>query len=216
MATRLYYEEAGQGTPVVFVHEYAGDYRTWEPQMRHFCAFASLHHLQPARLSAVRRAERRRKIYGQDISRDDVVARDGRAQDRQSAYRRPFDGRLDRAACRHPLSGALHFGRRRRLRLGLESRSESCRGDARARRAETGKMFAARGDGGRCRARLCRRRRCARRRRTRIRAAMPNSRSMLSEHSAVGHALTMLKPAAQAPDAVGHGRGVEEFRRRCW
>jgi len=34
--TRLYYEEAGQGTPVVFVHEYAADYRTWEPQMRRF------------------------------------------------------------------------------------------------------------------------------------------------------------------------------------
>ena len=34
--TRLYYEEAGHGTPVIFVHEYAGDYRTWEPQMRHF------------------------------------------------------------------------------------------------------------------------------------------------------------------------------------
>ena len=36
--TRLYYEEAGSGTPVVFVHEYAGDYRTWEPQMRLFLA----------------------------------------------------------------------------------------------------------------------------------------------------------------------------------
>ena len=34
--TRLYYEEAGTGTPVVFVHEFAGDYRTWEPQMRYF------------------------------------------------------------------------------------------------------------------------------------------------------------------------------------
>jgi pimeloyl-ACP methyl ester carboxylesterase len=34
--TRLYYEAAGQGTPVVFVHEYAADYRTWEPQMRRF------------------------------------------------------------------------------------------------------------------------------------------------------------------------------------
>ena len=34
--TRLYYEEAGQGAPVVFVHEYAADYRTWEPQMRRF------------------------------------------------------------------------------------------------------------------------------------------------------------------------------------
>jgi pimeloyl-ACP methyl ester carboxylesterase len=32
----LYYEEAGTGTPVVFVHEFAGDYRSWEPQMRYF------------------------------------------------------------------------------------------------------------------------------------------------------------------------------------
>ncbi len=33
---RLYYEETGGGTPVIFVHEYAGDHRAWEPQMRHF------------------------------------------------------------------------------------------------------------------------------------------------------------------------------------
>lgn len=33
---RLYYEETGSGTPVVFVHEFAGDYRSWEPQLRHF------------------------------------------------------------------------------------------------------------------------------------------------------------------------------------
>jgi pimeloyl-ACP methyl ester carboxylesterase len=32
----LYYEEAGAGTPVIFVHEFAGDIRSWEPQMRHF------------------------------------------------------------------------------------------------------------------------------------------------------------------------------------
>jgi pimeloyl-ACP methyl ester carboxylesterase len=33
---RLYYEEAGTGDPIVFVHEFGGDYRSWEPQMRFF------------------------------------------------------------------------------------------------------------------------------------------------------------------------------------
>jgi pimeloyl-ACP methyl ester carboxylesterase len=33
---KLYYEESGAGTPVVFVHEFAGDHRSWEPQRRHF------------------------------------------------------------------------------------------------------------------------------------------------------------------------------------
>jgi pimeloyl-ACP methyl ester carboxylesterase len=33
---RLYYEEAGDGTPMVFVHEFAGDHRSFEPQMRYF------------------------------------------------------------------------------------------------------------------------------------------------------------------------------------
>ena len=32
----LYYEEVGSGTPIVFVHEFAGDLRSWEPQMRYF------------------------------------------------------------------------------------------------------------------------------------------------------------------------------------
>jgi pimeloyl-ACP methyl ester carboxylesterase len=31
---KLYYEETGSGTPVLFVHEFAGDYRSWEPQVR--------------------------------------------------------------------------------------------------------------------------------------------------------------------------------------
>ena len=32
----LHYEEAGSGTPIVFVHEFGGSYRSWEPQMRYF------------------------------------------------------------------------------------------------------------------------------------------------------------------------------------
>src|ERR1700745_479762 len=31
---RLYVEETGQGLPVLFVHEFAGDHRSWEPQVR--------------------------------------------------------------------------------------------------------------------------------------------------------------------------------------
>ena len=41
----LYYEEAGTGTPVIFVHEFAGDYRTWEPQIAALFPRPSLRHL---------------------------------------------------------------------------------------------------------------------------------------------------------------------------
>src|SRR6266436_1018292 len=34
--TRLYYEEAGTGSPILFLHEFAADYASWEPQMRYF------------------------------------------------------------------------------------------------------------------------------------------------------------------------------------
>jgi 3-oxoadipate enol-lactonase len=33
---RLYFEEAGSGTPIVFLHEFAADHTNWEPQMRYF------------------------------------------------------------------------------------------------------------------------------------------------------------------------------------
>jgi pimeloyl-ACP methyl ester carboxylesterase len=71
--TNLYYEEAGIGTPVVFVHEFAGDYRTWEPQMRHFarshrCVTYSQRGYPP---SDVPDDPAR---YGQDIARSDVIA----------------------------------------------------------------------------------------------------------------------------------------------
>jgi pimeloyl-ACP methyl ester carboxylesterase len=34
---RLYYEETGSGAAVVFVHEFAGDHRSWESQVRYLC-----------------------------------------------------------------------------------------------------------------------------------------------------------------------------------
>lgn len=36
---KLYYEETGSGDPLVFVHEFAGDFRSWEPQVRHFSRY---------------------------------------------------------------------------------------------------------------------------------------------------------------------------------
>jgi pimeloyl-ACP methyl ester carboxylesterase len=71
--TKLYYEEVGSGTPIVFVHEFAGDYRTWEPQLRHFarghrCVSFSARGYPP---SEVPNDPAR---YGQDVARGDVVA----------------------------------------------------------------------------------------------------------------------------------------------
>jgi pimeloyl-ACP methyl ester carboxylesterase len=33
---KIWFEETGSGTPVLFAHEFAGDSRSWEPQVRHF------------------------------------------------------------------------------------------------------------------------------------------------------------------------------------
>ena len=70
---RLYYEECGVGTPVVFVHEYAGDHRSWEPQVRHLCrqyrcVTFSARGYPPSDvpMDGAR--------YSQDIARDDVRA----------------------------------------------------------------------------------------------------------------------------------------------
>lgn len=32
----LHVEQTGEGTPILFVHEFAGDHRSWEPQVRYF------------------------------------------------------------------------------------------------------------------------------------------------------------------------------------
>jgi pimeloyl-ACP methyl ester carboxylesterase len=71
--TRLYLEEVGAGTPVVFVHEYAGDYRSWEPQMRflcrqHRCVTYSQRGYSPSDVPSDP------SRYSQDIACDDVLA----------------------------------------------------------------------------------------------------------------------------------------------
>lgn len=69
----LYYEEAGSGTPIVFIHEYAGDWRTWEPQMRFFsrahrCVTYSQRGYPPSDVPTDP------SKYGQNLAVDDVIA----------------------------------------------------------------------------------------------------------------------------------------------
>ncbi len=69
----LYYEETGRGTPIVFVHEFAGDCRSWEPQVRHFsrryrCITYNARGYPPSEVPAD--VER----YSQARARDDVRA----------------------------------------------------------------------------------------------------------------------------------------------
>ena len=33
---KLYFEENGQGYPIIFVHEFESDFREWEAQVRYF------------------------------------------------------------------------------------------------------------------------------------------------------------------------------------
>jgi len=70
---KLHYEEAGRGTPVVFVHEFAGDLRSWEPQFAHFsrryrCIAYNARGYLPS--DVPEDFER----YSQDRARDDVRA----------------------------------------------------------------------------------------------------------------------------------------------
>ena len=71
--TRLYFEETGSGTPVIFVHEFAGDHRSWEPQLRFFsryfrCVAYNGRGFPP---SDVPEDGNR---YSQEHARDDVIA----------------------------------------------------------------------------------------------------------------------------------------------
>src|ERR1700677_2379686 len=71
--TKLYYEDAGTGSAVIFVHEFAGDYRTWEPQMR---AFSRSHRCvtSSARASPPSEVPSDPARCGQEIARTDIVA----------------------------------------------------------------------------------------------------------------------------------------------
>jgi pimeloyl-ACP methyl ester carboxylesterase len=193
--TRLFYEEAGEGSPIVFVHEYAGDWRTWEPQMRFFsrshrCVTYSQRGYPPSDVP------NDGAKYSQDIFRDDVIA----LMDALKIGKAHVVGHSMGA------STALHVGIHYPTRC-LSVTAAGCGygsspdpkvvEEARAASRETGKMFAAEtmavaaaryGDGP-------------------TRQAHKNKDprgyaefvKMLTEHSAQGHALTMLNLQAKRP-----------------
>ena len=138
--TRLYYEEVGKGTVVLFIHEFAGDYRTWEPQLRHFarshrCITFSQRGYPP---SDVPDDPAR---YSQDIARDDIAALlDGLGIEKAHIVGHSMGGYT-----------ALHFGIQAPQRCisvvaagcGWGSLPDAERSQAmKLQAAETGKMFA--------------------------------------------------------------------------
>src|SRR5258708_15817939 len=70
---KLYYEAGGSGFPVVFVHEFAGDYRSWESQVRYFarCYRCITYNARGYPPSDVPADDER---YSQDRARDDIRA----------------------------------------------------------------------------------------------------------------------------------------------
>ena len=111
---RLYFEEAGSGTPIIFLHEFAADHANWEPQMRYFsrghrCIAYSARGYTPSEVP------RRRKSTPTGISiptrsRCSIISKSPRR------IRRPVDGRLFVAAGRPQRAGAravADAGRRR-------------------------------------------------------------------------------------------------------
>jgi pimeloyl-ACP methyl ester carboxylesterase len=192
---RLYYEEAGAGTPVVFVHEYAGDWRSFEPQMRHFsrahrCIAYSQRGYPP---SDVPEESAR---YGQDIARDDVLAlMDALAIDKahivghsMGAYTALHVGIAQPARCLSVVAAGCGWG----------STPDAGKREAmKALAAETGRMFAAEGIAAAA----------AKYADAAMRQAQKNKdprghaefARMLAEHSALGHAQTMFNLQLKRP-----------------
>jgi pimeloyl-ACP methyl ester carboxylesterase len=192
---RLYYEEAGRGSAIVFVHEYAGDYRSWEAQMRHFsrshrCVSYSQRGYPP---SDVPEQPAR---YGQTIARDDVIAlMDALEIDKahvvghsMGAYTALHVGINAPARCMSVVAAGCGWG---------STPDAAKREEMKALAAETGKMFAEEGIAAAS----------AKYADAPMRQALKNKdprgyaefARMLAEHSALGHAQTMFNLQLKRP-----------------
>ena len=193
--TKLFVDEIGAGTPVVFIHEYAGDYRSWEPQLRYFsrqhrCVTYSQRGYPPSDVPSDGAR------YSQEIARDDAIA----VMDALAIEKAHVVG--------HSMGGytALHVGIRYPHRClsvtaagcGWGSSPDAAHRDAmKALAAETGKMFANEGIAAAS----------AKYADAPMRQAFKHKdprgwaefARMLAEHSAEGHAHTMLNLQVKRP-----------------
>ena len=69
----IYFEETGQGIPILFLHEYSGDHRSWTDQVRYFsrgyrCISMAARGYPPSDVPATDAA------YSQDIANRDAIA----------------------------------------------------------------------------------------------------------------------------------------------
>ncbi len=193
--TRLYYEEVGAGSAVIFVHEFAGDYRTWEPQLRHFarshrCITFSQRGYPPSDVPEDP------AHYSQEIARDDVIALlNGLGIDKAHIVGHSMGGYT-----------ALHVGIRAPQRcisvvaagVGWGSLPDTQHAEAmKLQAAETGRMFAEEGI----------KSAAAKYADAPMRQAHKNKdprgwsefAHMLSEHSALGHSNTMFGVQLKRP-----------------
>ena len=205
--TRLYYEEAGSGSSMIFVHEYAGDYRTWEMQMRFFsrahrCITYSQRGYPPSDIPSDGAR------YSQDIARDDVLAvMDALKVDKahvvghsMGAYTALHVGIHAPARCISVVAAGCGWG---------SSPDAKRREDMKALAAEIGKMFAAEGIASAA----------AKYADAPMRQAQKNKdprgyaefARMLAEHSAEGHAQTMFNLQLKRPTLWEMERDLKKF-----
>ena len=128
---RLYYEAAGKGVPIVFVHEFSGDLRSWEAQMRHFsrryrCVAFNARGYPPSDVPAAAK-------YSHTLATDDIA----------NLMRRLGIGRAHVVGCSMGAYSTLQFGLRYpRRALSLTTVGAGAGADP-ARRAEFLKSSAA-------------------------------------------------------------------------